>query len=96
MSCFVKSRVGAQEGASEQATNDLLSFVQQASENSKREVDLLIDELRGLQKKLDNDREHVHQQIAEYTSLSQSTLQLTSIVLDGALAVKKLPWPQAG
>jgi hypothetical protein len=96
MSSFLKTPVRPAEEVSEQATNDLLSLVRQASEGSKREIDLLIKELTGLQKKLDDDRERAHQQVAQYTSLSQSTLQLTKIVLDQIPHVKKQSNPNHG
>jgi hypothetical protein len=47
----------------EQATDHLLSLVRQASEESKREIDLLINELTSLQKKLDDDRERIHNKL---------------------------------
>jgi hypothetical protein len=94
MSSFLKTPARPAEDVSEQATNDLLSLVRQASEGSKREIDLLIDELTGLQKKLDDDRERVHRQIAHYSSFSQSALQLTKIALDGVPLVKNMQYPE--
>ena len=76
------------EDLSKQAANSLLSFVQQTSERSTREIDRLIDELAGLQKKMDDDRSQVQQQIANYAALNQSAVQLTQIALDGTLQVK--------
>jgi hypothetical protein len=70
------------ENVSDQAAEDLLSLVHQASENAARGIDHLIDDLRGLQKKLDDDGEHVRGAIAEYAFLSQSTNKLTTIVSD--------------
>ena len=76
------------EDLSKQAANSLLSFVQQTSERSTREIDRLIDELAGLQKKMDDDRSQVQQQIANYAALNQSAVHLTQVALDGTLQVK--------
>jgi ABC-type transporter Mla subunit MlaD len=69
------------EDLSKQATDNLLSFVKQTSEQSKREIDRLIDELANLKRKLDNDRGQVQQQIANYAALNQCAAQLTEIAL---------------
>ena len=82
------------EDLSKQATNNLLSFVKQTSEKSKREIDRLIDELANLKWRLDNDRGQVQQQIANYTALNQSAAQLTQIALDGVSQVKKETNPE--
>jgi hypothetical protein len=83
------------EDLSKQATDNLLSFVKQTSEKSKREIDRLIDELANLKWRLDNDRDQVQQQIANYAALNQSAAQLTEIALDGVRQVKKEPNPEA-
>jgi len=83
------------EDLSKQATNNLLSFVKQTSEKSKREIDRLIDELANLKWRLDNDRGQVQQQIMNYTALNQSAAQLTQIALDGVRQVKPSPEPQS-
>jgi hypothetical protein len=75
------------EDLSKQATDNLLSFVQQTSERTKREIDRLINELMGLQKRLDDGRSRVQQQIANYTALNQSAAHLTQIALDGTIQV---------
>jgi signal transduction histidine kinase len=82
------------EDLSKQATNNLLSFVKQTSEQSKREIDRLIEELANLKWRLDNDRGQVQQQIANYAALNQSAAQLTQIALDGVSQVKKEPNPK--
>jgi hypothetical protein len=89
MSSFPRTPVRPADDASERATKQLLSLVRQAADRSKREVDLLINELKDLQKKLNDDRERIHEQVAQYTSFSQSARHLTKIALDGVPLVKK-------
>jgi hypothetical protein len=76
---------------SEQATDDLSSLVHRVSGESIREVDHLIDGLRNLRKKLDDDGSRVQREIVEYASLSQSVIQLTRIVSEGMTHVKNVP-----
>ena len=76
---------------SEQATDDLSSLVDRASGESTREIDYLIDGLKGLRKKLDDDGQRVQREIAEYSSLSQSVIQLTKIISEGMTHVKTVP-----
>jgi hypothetical protein len=76
---------------SEQATNDLSSLVHRVSGESTREIDYLIDGLKGLRRKLDDDGRRVQREIAEYASLTQSVIQLTKIVSEGMTHVKTVP-----
>jgi hypothetical protein len=76
---------------SEQATDDLSSLVHRVSGESTREIDYLIDGLKGLRKKLDDDGQRVQREIAEYSSLSQSVIQLTKIISEGMTHVKTVP-----
>ena len=78
-------------GMRKQATDDLASLVHRVSGESTREIDYLIDGLKGLRKKLDDDGRRVQREIAEYTSLSQSVIQLTKIVSEGMTHVKTVP-----
>jgi len=78
-------------GMREQATDDLASLVHRVSGESTREIDYLIEGLKGLRKKLDDDGRRVQREIAEYTSLSQSVIQLTKIVSEGMTHVKTVP-----
>jgi len=65
--------------------------VHRVSGESTREIDYLIEGLKGLRKKLDDDGRRVQREIAEYTSLSQSVIQLTKIVSEGMTHVKTVP-----
>ena len=76
---------------SEQATDDLSSLVHRVSGESTREIDYLIDGLKGLRKKLDDDGQRVQREIAKYSSLSQSVIQLTKIISEGMTRVKTVP-----
>jgi hypothetical protein len=82
------------EDLSKQATDNLLSFVKQTSEKSKRKIDHLIDELANLKWRLDSDRGQVQQQIAKYAALNQSAARLTEIALDGVSQVKQETKPE--
>jgi hypothetical protein len=76
---------------SAQATDDLSSLVQRVSGQSTQEIDYLIDGLKSLRKKMDDDGHRVQREIVEYASLSQSVVQLTKIVSEGMTHVKKVP-----
>ena len=76
---------------SAQATDDLSSLVQRVSGQSTQEIDYLIDGLKSLRKKLDDDGHRVQREIVEYASLSRSVIQLTKIVSEGMTHVKKVP-----
>jgi len=76
---------------SSQATDDLSSLVHRVSGESTREIDFLIDGLKSLRKKVDDDGHRVQREIVEYASLSQSVIQLTKIVSEGMTHVKKVP-----
>ena len=77
--------------AREQAADDLSSLVDRVSGESTQEIDHLIDGLKGLRKKLDDDGQMVQREIAEYSSLSQSVIQLTKIISEGMTHVKTVP-----
>ena len=83
---LVKQQGGAirqPEVASEQATSELSNLLRQVSSQSTGEVDRLIDDLRRLRDKLEEQGNRVQRDIVEYAALSQSVVQLTKIVSDG-------------
>ena len=57
---------------------------------STREVDRLIDDLKNLRGKLEDDGNRVQSAIVGYASLSQSVIQLTKIVSDSMTHVKRV------
>jgi hypothetical protein len=74
----------------EVSTENLGVLLHRVAEVSMREVENLIDELQGLRKKLESDRDRIQSEIARYLELSQGVMQLTAIISDN---VKKLPNP---
>jgi hypothetical protein len=74
----------------EMSGRNLSTLLDLVTERSRREVESLIDELHGLRKKLENDRDRIQSEIARYSELSQGVMQLASIISDN---VKKLPNP---
>jgi F0F1-type ATP synthase membrane subunit b/b' len=81
-------------GAAENATNQLLSIVDEKSHTAKAELERLIGELQQLRQNMDDEGKRVQQQIAEFASLSQSTLEFAKLVRDGTSNVKPPPSPE--
>jgi hypothetical protein len=77
------------ESDSELAANNLSTLLRRVSAHSTREIDLLIGELRTLRDKLHADGNRVEREIVEYAALSQSVIQLTKIIADGVVQIKK-------
>jgi hypothetical protein len=76
---------------SEEAARELASLVNRISGDSTREVVHLIDGLSHLRQKLDDEATRIQREIVEFTSLSQSVMQLTKIVTDGVTHVAEVP-----
>jgi hypothetical protein len=76
-----------ENGNGAMSADNLGTLLRRVSEASTREVEGLIDELRGLRKKLQSDGERIQSEIAKYAELSQAVMQLTTIISDN---VKKL------
>ena len=77
--------LGQQSDAAHQLEDNskqINALVSQLSLTSMREVDRLIDDLKKLREKLKEEGDRIQADIGEYASLSQSTVQLTKIVLD--------------
>jgi hypothetical protein len=79
------------DSSSDPATSDLSALLRQVSIDSTREIDRLIDDLKTLRGKLEDDGNRVQREIVGYVSLSQSVIQLTKIVSESMSHVKKLP-----
>jgi hypothetical protein len=91
---LVRQQSGAirhSDSADERATAELSSLLRQMSLQSTREVDCLIDDLRRLREKLEEEGNRVQRDIVEYASLSQSVVQLATIVSEGMTLVKRVP-----
>jgi hypothetical protein len=76
---------------SEAGTRNLSDLLRRVSANSTAEIDNLISELRLLREKLVADGNRVERDIVEYAALSQSVIEMTKIITDSMLQVKKLP-----
>ena len=79
------------DGASEAATHDLSDLLRRVSANSASEIDNLISELRLVREKLQADGNRVERDIVEYAALSQSVIEMTKIIAESMMQVKKLP-----
>ena len=79
------------DGESEAATRNLADLLRRVSANSTGEIDALISELRLLREKLLADSQRLERDVVDYASLSQSVIEMTKIITDSMLQVKKLP-----
>ena len=79
------------DGDSEAGTRNLSDLLRRVSANSTAEIDNLISELRLLREKLVADGNRVERDIVEYAALSQSVIEMTKIITESMLQVKKLP-----
>lgn len=86
---------GKKEGASasvstenERPNAELTSQISQISLQSVQEIDHLIAGLQGIRRKLEDDGSRIQRQISDYTSFSQSVIDLTKIVSDATTAIK--------
>ena len=68
--------------------DDLGTLLRRVAEQSIHEVEVLIDELHGLRKKLQADGDRIQSDIEGYAELSQGVVRLTAIISD---SVKKFP-----
>ena len=75
-------------GYDELSGNSFDVLLSQVSEQPKREIENIIDELQTLRNKLEADRSRIHRDIVEYTGISQQVMQLPTIIAD---SVKSLP-----
>ena len=76
------------EVARDQAERGEAALLRRLSDAPIREIESLINQLQKLRTQLQNAGNRIQRDVAEYTELSQQTMQLTSIISD---SVKKLP-----
>jgi hypothetical protein len=81
------ARDQAESGDVKASAEELAALLRQVSEAPTREIEKLINQLQKLRTQLQNASNRIQRDIAEYTELSQQTMQLTSIISD---SVKKL------
>jgi hypothetical protein len=72
-----------ENGNDETSSSDLGTLLRRVAEASTHEVELLIDELHGLRKKLQSDGDRIQSDIERYAELSQGVMQLAAIISDG-------------
>ena len=70
------------------SAEELAALLRRVSEAPTREIEKLINQLQRLRTQLQNAVTRIQRDIAQYTELSQQTMQLTAIISD---SVKKLP-----
>jgi flagellar biosynthesis chaperone FliJ len=87
MNAFVKVKDQPIDAA-DNATNKLLSIVSEKSQTAQAELEHLIEELQQLRQSMDDKGKRVQQQITEFASLGQSTLEFANLVRDGASNVE--------
>jgi chromosome segregation ATPase len=82
------ARGQAESGDVKTSAEELAALLRRLSDDSVREIDQLINELQRLRTQLETAGNRIQRDIAEYTELSQQTMQLTAIITD---SVKNLP-----
>jgi hypothetical protein len=71
------------------AVNDFSGIISQISGPSLQEIDQLVEGLRQMREKLDNDGNRLDREMAKYAEFSEAVSQLTKIVSDGMAHVKR-------
>jgi flagellar biosynthesis chaperone FliJ len=82
------ARGQSESGDVKTSAEELAALLRRVSEASTREIEELINQLQKLRTQLQNAGGRIQRDIAQYTELSQQTMQLTAIISD---SVKKLP-----
>jgi predicted nucleic acid-binding Zn-ribbon protein len=82
------ARGQAESGDVKTSAEELAALLGQLSEAPTREIEKLINQLQRLRTQLQNADNRIQRDIAQYTEVSQQTMQLTAIISD---SVKKIP-----
>ena len=82
------ARDQVETGDLKMSAEELAALMRRVSEAPIREIEQLINQLQKLRTQLESAGNRIQRDIAEYTELSQQTMQLTAIISDG---VRKLP-----
>ena len=82
---------GSTSDEREERNVELDSQISQISFRSVQEIDHLIDGLRGIRQKLDDDGDRIQREIGQYASFSQSIIDLTKIVTEAMTSLNNLP-----
>jgi hypothetical protein len=78
----------AESGDVKTSAEELAALFHRVSEAPAREIEKLTNQLQKLRTQLESAGNRIQRDIAQYTELSEQTMQLTAIIFDG---VKKLP-----
>jgi predicted nucleic acid-binding Zn-ribbon protein len=82
------ARGQTESGDVKTSAEELAALLRRVSEAPTREIEKLINQLQRLRTNLQNAGNRIQSEIAQYTELSQQTMQVTAIISD---SVKKLP-----
>ena len=82
------ARGQAESGDVKTSAEELAALFPRVSEAPTREIEKLVNQLQRLRTQLENGGDRIQRDIAQYTELSQQTMQLTAIISD---SVRKLP-----
>ena len=82
------ARGQAVSGDVKTSAEELAALLSRVSEAPTREIEKLINQLQRLRTQLQNAGNRIQRDIAQYTELSQQTIQLTAIISD---SVNNLP-----
>ena len=85
---LLRSKKSGASNETEVASIEASSLVSQISGQSIREIDHLIEGLKGVREKLDDDGDRIQRDIGEYGTFSQSIIELTKIVSEGMTFIK--------
>ena len=85
---LLRSKKSGASNETEVASIEVSSLVSQISGQSISAIDCLIEGLKGVRKKLDDEGDRIQHDIGEYGTFSQSIIELTKIVSEGMTFIK--------
>ena len=88
---LLRSKRARVSNESEERDVEFSSLISRISSQSVHEIDHLIEGLQGLRKKLDDDGDRIQRDIGEYSTFSQSVVDLTKIVSESMTFIDKPP-----
>ncbi len=75
---FVRQQENSTDGQA--IANDLAALLHRAAQNSVQEIDAVMTQLNLLREKLEGDSARVEQNLTNYATLAQSSLQTTRVI----------------
>ena len=79
------------EGDSEIGAGSVNALLQRVAGTTFKEIDWLIDELRGLRGHLQSEGQRVQREIVKYAQLSQAAMKSTKIIAEGMSQLEGSP-----